>query len=67
MTRCKICGKFFKLKKDNLYEIPYTKINGELVRSLECFDCPRCGCQNAVNIREHARQKARNRHDIQSH
>lgn len=59
MKRCKICGKFFKLKKDNLYEIPYTKINGEWVQSLECFDCPRCGCQNAVNIRDHARQEGK--------
>ena len=57
MYRCKSCGKFFRLKKENRYEVirPTTiaeALNGEVPTILECFDCPRCGCQNMLNVRE---------------
>ena len=52
---CKVCGKDFKLKKDNKYIVQENKgINGIASGSkkFECFDCPNCGCQNIVNVRE---------------
>lgn len=54
--KCKVCGKRFRLEADKKYI--YTKHPqgfGVLVeedKHYECFDCPRCGCQNIVNIRE---------------
>lgn len=54
--KCKICGKRFKLIKDKRYEVVKTptKIAAltEEEKCYECFDCPNCGCQNIVNIRE---------------
>lgn len=54
--KCKICKKIFRLKKENRYEfvkIPkgLSALTGD-TEIFECFDCPRCGCQNIVNIRE---------------
>lgn len=54
---CKVCKRYFRLKKENRYEITmvksiadaFTKAGTQVV---ECFDCPKCGCQNIVNIRE---------------
>ena len=61
--KCKICGKRFKLIKENRY------LAKEKIGSLEClkkasktfeaFDCPHCGCQNIVNIREEEATKVR--------
>ena len=53
---CKVCKRYFKAKKENKYnvlnspELPWIKPT-----VLECFDCPRCGCQNIVNVREGAK------------
>lgn len=57
MKKCNSCGRYFILRKENRYEIirPRTlsdMLNGESPTVSECFDCPRCGCQNIVNVRE---------------
>ena len=53
--KCKVCSRRFKLNKRNKYLIE--KSGGLLACALpkeiyEAFDCPRCGCQNIVNVRE---------------
>ena len=53
--KCKVCGKRFRptakmryLATETLAPIDvFTKAR----RVFECFDCPKCGCQNFVNIR----------------
>lgn len=56
MRKCKICGRYFSPKKSKRYEIVKmpTGLNAlvEEPTIYECFDCPRCGCQNIANIRE---------------
>lgn len=51
---CKICGENFELLKGNKYLVEFKKIEGIIVtmKNYECFDCPKCGCQNILNIRE---------------
>lgn len=53
---CKVCKRYFKAKKDDKYEVTIrpTGLNvlTERTRVYECFDCPKCGCQNMVNIKE---------------
>lgn len=62
--KCKICGKRFKLIKENRYLA--TEETGVLAaltkpsKIFEAFDCPRCGCQNIVNIREEEVERSRN-------
>lgn len=51
---CKVCKRYFKPKKEDRYEVEKVK-SAMLVENhqvYECFDCPKCGCQNVVNIRE---------------
>lgn len=55
--KCKVCGKRFRLLKKDRYEILVPPTFSEvLVGSKdtisECFDCPKCGCQNIVNDRK---------------
>ena len=54
--KCKVCGKRFKLLAENKYIAIETKTAFESLakspKNFECFDCPKCGCQNIVNIRE---------------
>lgn len=54
--KCKVCGKRFKALKENRYEAIKrpSGINIIVEDSIiyEAFDCPKCGCQNIVNIRE---------------
>ena len=38
-------------RSSNAYTI-LEALNGEVSTILECFDCPRCGCQNMLNVRE---------------
>ena len=62
MTKCKICGKRMKLKAADRYEVRIRKEKLMLAMVIpplrtedtiaECFDCPRCGCQNLIQIRE---------------
>ena len=53
--RCKICGKRFKLQKENKYEVVIKPIGFDAIsqrdKNFECFDCPNCGCQNVVNVK----------------
>lgn len=56
--KCKVCGKRFKLQADKRYEVLKKPdgfagvLSGKATICYECFDCLRCGCQNAVNVRE---------------
>lgn len=58
MRRCKICGKRMKLKAESRYEVRIKKPRSALSLTIEpdtiaeCFDCPSCGCQNMMQIRE---------------
>ena len=62
--KCKVCGKHMNLNKKNKYEI--VKDRYEILEPTkgfvsqiiyEAFDCPRCGCQNIVNVREDMKAK----------
>lgn len=53
--KCKVCSRRFKLNKRNKYLVE--KSGGLVAWALpeeiyEAFDCPRCGCQNIVNVRK---------------
>ena len=57
MRKCKVCGKRFRLKKENKYLVETVSKSvifqsHEEKKVYECFDCPACGCQNMCNIRE---------------
>lgn len=54
--KCKVCGKRFKPTADKRYttiksESPLQALTTP-AKTIECFDCPQCGCQIMVNIRE---------------
>jgi transcription elongation factor Elf1 len=53
---CKVCGRHFKPTPDKRYEVITHPVGlnvlTEKPKRYECFDCPKCGCQNIVNIRE---------------
>ena len=53
---CQICGALFEPNKVNRYlavekEAPIMAVFTSPV-TYECFDCPKCGCQNRVNERK---------------
>jgi hypothetical protein len=53
---CQICGALFELNNANRYlivedEAPLTAMFS-VPATYECFDCPKCGCQNRVNERK---------------
>lgn len=56
MKRCKVCNRFFKLKAENKYLVVNApvglKVLTEKTTVFEAFDCPWCGCQNVVGVRE---------------
>lgn len=56
MKRCKVCGRFFRLKSENRYEVVDrpTALTALVKKDtvFEAFNCPWCGCQNIVNVRE---------------
>lgn len=53
---CQICGALFELNKANRYVIVEDEATLTAIFSVpvtyECFDCPKCGCQNRVNERK---------------
>lgn len=54
--KCQICGALFEPNKANRYlavenEAPIMAVFSSPV-TYECFDCPKCGCQNRVNERK---------------
>ena len=54
--RCKVCGKKLILHYSLRYEVTRTPVGfnclTERAVTYEAFDCPKCGCQNIVGIRE---------------
>ncbi len=67
--KCKICGKRFKLMKENRY-LATEKIGAlegltKASKIFEAFDCPHCGCQNIVNIREKGEENDSMEHNEQ--
>ena len=54
--KCKVCGKRFELKKEDKYDVVKSVgVLGALSGGsdyFEAFDCPHCGCQNIVNVKE---------------
>lgn len=52
MFKCKVCGKRFELQADRRYEVLRQSNPVCWPTVYECFDCPKCGCQNMVNVRE---------------
>lgn len=53
---CKVCKRYFRPKAENRYTVTtvpaIVEIFTEGLKTFECFDCPKCGCQNIVNVRE---------------
>ena len=53
---CKVCKRRFTASKDNKYLAQKVRsINDAIMTApttYEAFDCPKCGCQNIVNVRE---------------
>jgi predicted nucleic-acid-binding Zn-ribbon protein len=53
--KCKVCGTRFAGTKEALYlateKTAFLTALTTPVKAFECFDCPKCGCQNAVNVR----------------
>ena len=53
--KCTVCGKRFKLKKEDRYIAKKHPVISEILtggsEDLECFDCPRCGCQIVAGTR----------------
>lgn len=52
MKKCKVCGKKLTLCSDLRYEVTRFSYLSEEPTIYEAFDCPKCGCQNIVGIRE---------------
>ena len=56
MIKCKVCNKRFKAIAQRRYEVIKEPAPLEALTKtatiFEAFDCPRCGCQNIVNVRE---------------
>lgn len=54
--KCRACGFKFRLEKENRYLVRSgSTVDGRLSEKptiFEMFDCPQCGCQNAVGIYE---------------
>lgn len=54
--RCRICGKKFEPKKNDMYIVEKECIEKSIFiktkQLYECFDCPACGHQIPVSIRE---------------
>lgn len=55
--KCKVCGGRLRLDKECRYEVVTVPtiigvFSGEHTTVFEAFDCPKCGCQNIVNVKE---------------
>ena len=65
MMKCKVCGKRFKAIKENRYEVVKhpegLQVLTQSSTTYEAFDCPKCGCQNIVGVREVVKNEEYNR------
>ncbi len=54
--KCKICKYRFKLSKEMLYVAQETACGVSILptntKMFDAVDCPRCGCQILLNVRE---------------
>lgn len=64
MRKCTVCGKLMRLNKVDKYDVVKKAVGLQTIVEadtlFEAFDCPRCGCQNLLNIRL---PKRRNKND----
>lgn len=52
---CNVCGHKYELKAENRYTACQNKGLSEMFVPAvlyDAFDCPKCGCQNIVGVRE---------------
>lgn len=52
--KCISCGKRFKPKKENRYEVKEPVIGlfaTKTFKIMDAFDCPKCGCQSILSTR----------------
>lgn len=65
MRKCRVCGKRFELEKSNRYEVVKNpeglQVLTQSSTTFEAFDCPKCGCQNIVGVREVVKNEEYNR------
>lgn len=56
MRKCNVCGRRFKLRAKNRYEVVRKPVGlsclTEATVYYNAFDCPHCGCQNIVGVLE---------------
>ena len=53
--RCKICKKIIKFEKEKKYTVEIGNVADKILNNCkvyEAIDCPKCGCQNLLGIRE---------------
>ena len=54
-TKCSVCGKRFMPDKESVYlaseGISVVDVFTKVKRVYDATDCPRCGCQQLLNIR----------------
>lgn len=57
MKRCEVCGRIFRVKKDDVYTVSEAAslvdafVTGKPMACMNAIDCPRCGCQKLLSIR----------------
>lgn len=65
--KCRVCKKRIKLDKAIFYPVLKSSFVGKK-EFWECFDCPRCGCQNIAGIRygfeDQIEQKRRSKSNV---
>lgn len=54
---CKVCKRRFVANKNDKYLVQKARSISDAIMmappvTYEAFDCPKCGCQNIVNVRE---------------
>ena len=53
---CKVCKRRFVANKNDKYLAQRARSTVDAIMmapvTYEAFDCPKCGCQNIVNVRE---------------
>lgn len=62
--KCDACGFEFEPKKENHYVISEENGFGPMVRYLDCFDCPNCGCQAKTKERRGIRENQKKEYNV---